>query len=106
MVGETVYLQKYVGRFLLKIDSFNVSADGKSAFFGKKALDSGMYALGFEQKLFCNFFISNATGRRIAKAVSGNDAGFVYQVAQPTRNTTLKQPDFLPFRFNCSISSC
>ncbi len=56
---EAVSLQKYAGKFLVKINSDTIGTDGKMVFSGKKVLESGMYTLSLNKTVVSNFFVSN-----------------------------------------------
>jgi len=58
--GETFFLQKYVSKTLVTIDSIATSSSGKILFIGKTNLVPGMYAISLKQKHVVNFFISKA----------------------------------------------
>lgn len=58
--GETLFLQKYVGKTLVTIDSIASRSASTILFKGKPNLEPGMFAISLKHKPFVNFFISKA----------------------------------------------
>jgi thiol-disulfide isomerase/thioredoxin len=64
--GETLFLQKYVGKTLVTVDSNATSSTGKIFFKGKTYHKPGMYSININQKLLANFFISNTNDQHFS----------------------------------------